>query len=186
MNSPLSLWNTKPDFIRGCIMIKKFVLGACSFLLLFFISTSLEAEALTFDSLPIKQTSKQWEVRIGEAGQGKDLVKPVKGKFQTYSLEVENIGSDVFSAEINLFRNEPNSMTKFSLHSCPHGEGCNNDNYERAISLARHLNNKGSFFRHENFLLAEIATELEVEIVWTQGKDGRRLKETFTFIDKQH
>ncbi|AND41492.1 hypothetical protein [Cytobacillus oceanisediminis] len=164
-------------------MIKKLLLGASSFLLFSFFLTPINTYALTFDNLPIKQTSKQWEVRIGEAGQGKGMVKPVKGKFQTYSLEVENIGKDVFSVEINLFRNEPNSKTKFSLHSCPHGWDCNNDNYERAISLARTLNTNGNFFRHSNFLLAEKATELEVEIVWTQGKDGRRLKETFTFTD---
>lgn len=166
-------------------MIKKLILAACSFLLLFFISASHKAEALTFDKLPIKQTSKQWTVQIGEAGQGKELVTPEKGKFQTYSLEVKNIGRDVFSVEINLFRNEPKSKTKYSLFSCPHGEDCNKDNYERAISLARVLNTNGNFYRHENFLLAEKATELEVEIVWTQGPDGRQLKETFTFTAEQ-
>ncbi|MEK5063662.1 hypothetical protein [Cytobacillus sp. FSL R5-0596] len=91
-------------------MVKKLLLGACSFLLFSFFLTPIDSYALTFDNLPIKQTSKQWEVRVGEAGKGKGMVKPEKGKFQTYSLEVENIGKDVFSTEINLFRNEPNMM----------------------------------------------------------------------------
>ena len=82
--------------------------------------------------------------------------------------------------EVNMFRNEPNSRTKFSLFSCPDGEDCNKDHYERAKSTAKQLNN-GMPYRFTNFLLAEKATELEVEIIWTQDRNGRPLKETFTF-----
>lgn len=161
--------------------MKKSLLAICTFFLLTIFSPTLVTKALTFDELPIKQASKQWSVQIGKAGQGNGLVKPEKGKFHTYSLEVENIGKDVFSVEVRMFRNEPNSKTRFSLFGCPDGEDCNNNQYERAKSLAKHLNNDGIPLRHENFLLAEKATELEVEIVWTQGRDGRQLKETFTF-----
>ncbi|WP_289317019.1 hypothetical protein [Peribacillus sp. NJ4] len=42
--------------------------------------------------------------------------------------------------------------------------------------------NDGYPYKFSNFVLAEKATELEVEIVWTQkGSKGRPLKETFTF-----
>lgn len=42
--------------------------------------------------------------------------------------------------------------------------------------------NDGYPYRFSNFLLAEKATEFEVEIIWTQkGMEGRPLKETFTF-----
>lgn len=162
-------------------MIKKSIIATCTLLFLFFVSTSLETKALTFDKLPTKQTSKQWSVQVGEAEQGKGLVKPEKGKFHTYSLEVDNIGKDVLSAEIYMFRNEPNSTTKFALFGCPGEEDCNKNHFEEAISLAKQMND-GYPYKFSNFLLAEKATELEVEIVWTQkGSEGRPLKETFTF-----
>jgi hypothetical protein len=42
--------------------------------------------------------------------------------------------------------------------------------------------NKGNPYFFQNFLLAKKATELEeVEIVWTEKKEGTPLKETFTF-----
>lgn len=163
-------------------MIKKLVFGACSLLLLSLFSTSLNVEALTFEKLPIIQKSNQWSVQVGEAEKGKDLVKPAKGKFNTYSLKVDKIGTNVDSVYINLYRDEPNSITKYALHSCPHGMDCNENRYEQAVVLAKDMN-KGSFYKHSNFLLAEKATELEVEIIWTEKNNGRPLKETFTFTE---
>lgn len=163
-------------------MIYKLVFGACSFILLSFISTSLKVEALTFERLPIVQKSNQWSVQVGEAEKGKDLVEPVKGKFHTYSLKIDKIGTNVDSLYINLYRNEPNSIRKYDLHSCPPGMECNENIYERAVGLAKAMNN-GESYRHSNFLLAEKATELEVEIIWTENNQGRPLKETFIFTE---
>ncbi|UPG63871.1 hypothetical protein [Metabacillus endolithicus] len=145
-------------------MIKKFLISICTLLLLLIVTTSLETNALTFDELPVKQSSKQWSVQIGKAEKGKDLAKPVKGKFHTYSIDVSNIGKDVYSVEINMFRNEPNSKTKYSLFGCPDGQDCNENHYEMAKSLAKQLND-GNSYHGANFLMAEIATELEVEIL---------------------
>ncbi|MED1471231.1 hypothetical protein [Bacillus salipaludis] len=150
-------------------------------ILLFLISIALETEALSFNKLPIKHSSMQWSVEVAEPGHGKELAKSKKGKFNTYSLEVHNIGKKVNSVEVFMYRNEPNSTTKFSLFGCPNGEDCIEGRFEQAISLAKQLN-KGKPFRFENFPLADKATELEVEVIWTQkGQEGRPLKETFTF-----
>ncbi|XHU85492.1 hypothetical protein GW626_18340 [Peribacillus muralis] len=158
------------------------MLAISTLFLLNIVTPTLEANALTFDELPTKQTSKQWSVQVGEAEKGKGLAKPEKGKFHTYSLEVDNIGRDVLSAEVHMFRNEPNSKTKFALFGCPDGHPCRKiDTHEQAISLAKQMND-GYPYKFSNFLMAEKATELEVEIVWTQkGSEGRPLKETFTF-----
>lgn len=161
-------------------MIKKLILGTSTFLLFSFISMSLDAKALTFEKLPIAQKSKQWSVQIGEAEKGKDLVQPVKGKFNTYSLKVDKIGKDVDSVEVNLYRNEPNSNTRYSLVSCPPSAPCSKENDETSISLAKQMN-EGKPYLFSNFLLAEKATELEIEVVWTENSQGRPLKETFTF-----
>jgi hypothetical protein len=142
------------------------------------------ANALTFDQLPAEQSSKQWTVKVGKAGERKDYVKPQKGKFNTYSIEVDKLGKDVASVEINMFRNEPNSITKYSLLSCPNWEKCNSIKHNQAIKLAEQLNRKDPF-RFENILLAEKASELEVVVTWTEkGNEGRPLKETFTFDGK--
>lgn len=98
-------------------MFKKTILAISTLFLLNIVTPSLETKALTFDELPTKQTSKQWSVQVDKADQGKGFVKPEKGKFHTYSLEVDNIGKDILSAEIYMFRNEPNSTTKFSLET---------------------------------------------------------------------
>ncbi|WP_226670318.1 hypothetical protein [Metabacillus litoralis] len=99
-------------------MVKKFSISICTLLLLLIAATPLETKALTIEELPVKQSSKQWSVQIGEAEKGKDLAKQM---------------------------------------------------------------NDGNSYHGANFLMAEIATELEVEIIWTQDKQGRPLKETFTF-----
>ncbi|WVP27868.1 hypothetical protein V2178_12695 [Bacillus licheniformis] len=149
--------------------MRLFICASCLFGL---IVPSFETKALTFEELPVKQASKQWEVQIGKAEAGNGMAKPEKGAFHTYAVEIKNIGHDVASAEIFVYRNEPNSSTKFSLWNIPH---------ENPVSLAKSLNH-GSFVKHRNLLMAENATELEVDMIWTEkGSEGRLLKETFIF-----
>ena len=142
-------------------------LMALAFFCVFTIGPSFQAQALTFEQLPTKQTSNQWSVQVGEAKQGEDLAKPEKGKFHTYSLKIDKIGTDVLTAEVYMYRNEPDSTTKYALFGCPDEKDCNQDRYDRANSLGKQLND-GIPYQFENFLLAEKATELEVEIVWTK------------------
>ncbi|MGF9727853.1 hypothetical protein [Bacillus licheniformis] len=149
--------------------MRLFICASCLFGL---IVPSFETKALTFEELPVKQASKQWEVQIGKAEAGNGMAKPEKGAFHTYAVEIKNIGHDVASAEIFVYRNEPNSSTKFSLWNIPH---------ENQVSLAKSLNH-GSSVKHRNLLMAENATELEVDMIWTEkGSEGRLLKETFIF-----
>ncbi|MCM3116322.1 hypothetical protein M3610_13540 [Neobacillus sp. MER 74] len=157
---------------------------ALAFLCILVTEPSFQAKALTFDHLPTKQTSKHWSVQIGKAIESQGSVKPEKGKFHTYSLNVNNTGEDVISVKVNLYRNEPGSKTKYSLTGCPDEKDCTQNSYEQALVLAKQLNEKMPYV-FQNFLLAEKATELEVEIVWTQKENpGRPLKETFVFTQK--
>lgn len=152
--------------------------------LAFVLGSSIQVHALTFDTLPKVQKSNQWSVQVGEAKQGKDLAKPEKGKFHTYSLKIDKIGTDVLTMEVYMYRNEPNSKTKYALFGCPDEKDCNQERHERSISFAKQLND-GVPYEHANFLLAEKATELEIEIIWTQkGSEGRPLKETFVFTQQ--
>ncbi|MGI8386842.1 hypothetical protein [Robertmurraya sp. P23] len=98
-----------------------------------------------------------------------------------YSLKIDKFGKDVDTVYITLYRNEPNSIRKYALHGCPPDWDCNKNISENAVALAKQLNN-GASYQHANFLIAEKATELEVEIIWTE--EGRPLKETFIFTNK--
>ncbi|KQU13695.1 hypothetical protein ASG65_27845 [Bacillus sp. Leaf13] len=133
--------------------------------------------------MPLVQKSNQWSVQVGEAEKGKDLIKPVKGKFNTYSLKIDKIGDDVDSVKVNLFRNEPNSKTKYSLFSCPPNHPCSKENDNKSVDLAKQMID-GYPYTFANFLLAEKATEMVVEVVWTDNNEGRPMKETFIFTDK--
>ncbi len=158
-------------------MMKKILFTICTLCFAGFFAQAAETKALTFKELPVKQATNQWAVAISKAKEEKGLAKPEKGKYQTYSVEVKKIGGDAAAAEIHLFRNHPHSATKFSLFGKRH----QSDDNEEAISLAKSLN-KGLPVRYNNILLAEKATELEVDIIWTEkGSEGRALKETFTF-----
>jgi hypothetical protein len=163
-------------------MFKKLILGTTAFLFISFFSAYYDVEALTFDTLPIVQKSSQWSVQVGVAEKGKDLGKPVKGKFNMYSLKIDKIGKDVDAVYISSYRNEPNSIRKYGLHGCsPDWDDCNKNIYENAVALAKSFNN-GASYQHANLPIAEKATELEVEIIWTE--EGRPLKETFIFKNK--
>jgi hypothetical protein len=159
-------------------MIKKYIIILT---LLFVISISQNVKALSFEELPTKQASKQWSVQVDEAEKGENLTKPVKGKFHTYSLKIDKLNkSNINSVVVNLYRKEPNSNTKYSLFSCPEDMDCEKEQKQQSKQLAKQLSD-GMAYEFSNFLIAETATELEVEIVWTEDSKGRPLKETFIF-----
>lgn len=82
---------------------------------------------------------------------------------------------------MQLFRDDPNSITKYSLFGCPE-EKCEKQS-EGSKALADSLND-GSPLRFKHIMLADKASELEVEIIWSQkGQEGRNLKQTFKFTE---
>ncbi len=137
--------------------------------------------ALTFSVLPITQKTEQWSVQVREAKSVKGLARPKKGVYHVYSLEVKNIGKEAATVDVQLYRNDPDSITRFSLFGCPNENGINQ--IEEAKTLAQSLND-GSPLRFNHFMLANKASELEVVIIWTQkGQEGRHLKQSFTFTE---
>jgi hypothetical protein len=159
------------------------VLGISICLSLVLVCTTIDTKALTFKKLPIIQTSTQWSVQVGEAEKGTDLVNFKEGEYSTYSLIIDKVGKDVSSVRINLYRNEPNSNTRYSLVNCPPSDPCGDEIDEQSIALAEYMN-EGNPYLFSNILVAEKATEMEVEIVWTENSEGRLMKETFVFTNK--
>lgn len=140
-----------------------------------------KAHALTFTVLPITQKTDQWSVKVSEAKNVKEFARPQKGEYQVYSLEVKNIGGKAATVDVQLYRNDPNSITRFSLFGCP-DENCDKPK-EDSKMLAESLND-GSPLKFNHFMLADKASELEVVIIWTQkGQEGRNLKQTFKFTE---
>ncbi|MED4827357.1 hypothetical protein [Bacillus atrophaeus] len=148
-------------------------------LLLFFVQTKTQASS--FNELPFKQKTDQWSVELSEAKNEKEFASPKKGEYKVYSVEIKNIGKEAATADVQLFRDDPSSITKYSLFGCP-DEKCEKQS-EDSRALAENLND-GPPLRFKHIMLANKASELEVEIIWSQkGQEGRNLKQTFKFTE---
>ncbi|MCY8922020.1 hypothetical protein [Bacillus atrophaeus] len=148
-------------------------------ILLFLVQTKTQASS--FNELPFKQKTDQWSVELSEAKNEKEFASPKKGEYKVYSVEIKNIGKEAATADVQLFRDDPNSITKYSLFGCP-DEKCEKQS-EDSRALAESLND-GSPLRFKHIMLADKASELEVEIIWSQKRqEGRNLKQTFKFTE---
>ncbi|MEI1421660.1 hypothetical protein EFK13_10400 [Bacillus cabrialesii] len=159
--------------------MKRLLFSLCGLLFAFAFVQS-KAHALTFTVLPITQKTEQWSVEVSAAKDEKGYAAPKERKYNVYSLEVKNIGKEAAMVDVQLYRNDPDSITRFSLFGCP--DECVKQK-EDAKTLAESLN-ESSPLRFNHFMLADQASELEVVIIWTQkGQEGRHLKQTFKFTE---
>ncbi|AFU12814.1 hypothetical protein [Bacillus toyonensis] len=151
------------------------------FLLLLCIVVVNEAYAYTPKSLPVSQNSNQWQVNIDEVKKtSKKLSQPKKGVFQTYYFSVKNLGkSEVYNVQVEVFRNEPNTKTKYELFS---------------LKESRLASNKTGF-EHANLPISAKADEVDVIITWQehpfrsmrngQKVESRKFKEHFVFKESK-
>ncbi|WP_459503644.1 hypothetical protein [Bacillus sp. C1] len=149
-----------------------------SLLLLCFIIPN-QASAYSPQSLPVSQHSKQWKVNIDDVKKtNKGMLQPKKGVFHTYHFSVQNIGkNEVYNVQVEVFRNEPNTETKYELFS---------------LKEARLASGKTGF-EHTNFPVSVKASEVDVMITWQehpframrngQKVESRKFKEHFVFKD---
>jgi hypothetical protein len=137
-----------------------------AFLTLLIFGSSIEANALTFDTLPKIQTSKQWSVEVGAAQKGNNYVEPKKGVIDVYSFRIKNIGQEVDTVSLQLFKDDSNSKTKLALFGP--NPFCLTLDKERDFSI-------------NAFPISAQAKELEVVVTWKEKGINRELKETFVF-----
>ncbi|MBE5104870.1 hypothetical protein IGI01_06110 [Bacillus thuringiensis] len=147
------------------------------FLLLLCLIVVNETYAYSPKSLPISQNSDQWQVNIDEPKNiSKNTLQAKIDKFQTYHFSVKNVGnSEVYNVQVEVFRNEPNTKTKYELFS---------------LKESRLASGKTGF-RHANFPVATKADEVDVIITWQehpfrsmrngQKVESRKFKEHFVF-----
>ncbi|QWI49389.1 hypothetical protein [Bacillus mycoides] len=147
------------------------------FLLLFCLIVVNETYAYSPKSLPISQNSDQWQVNIDEVKRTSEkLLQPKKGVFQTYHFSVKNLGkSEVYNVQVEVFRNEPHTKTKYELFS---------------LKESRLAGGKTGF-EHANFPVPTKADKIDVIITWQehpflsmrngQKFESRKFKEHFVF-----
>lgn len=103
-------------------------------------------------------------------------MQPKKGVFQTYYFSVKNLGkSEVYNVQVEVFRNEPNTKTKYELFS---------------LKESRLASNKTGF-EHANLPISTKTDEVDVIITWQehpfrsmrngQKVESRKFKEHFVF-----
>ncbi len=147
------------------------------FLLLLCLVVVNETYAYSPKSLPISQNSDQWQVNIDEVKRTSEkLLQPKKGVFQTYHFSVKNLGkSEVYNVQVEVFRNEPHTKTKYELFS---------------LKESRLAGGKTGF-EHANFPVSTKADKIDVIITWQehpflsmrngQKFESRKFKEHFVF-----
>ena len=147
------------------------------FLLLLCLIVVNETYAYSPKSLPISQNSDQWQVNIDEPKKiSKKMLQTKKHEFQTYQFSVKNVGnSEVYNVQVEVFRNEPKTKTKYELFS----------RKESRLASGK------TGFRHANFPVATKADEVDVIITWQehpfrsmrngQKVESRKFKEHFVF-----
>ncbi|KXI47437.1 MULTISPECIES: hypothetical protein [Bacillus cereus group] len=145
----------------------------------FVIGSTFTVHAFSPKHLPISQTSDRWKIEIKQPEKKTGLVTSKKDVFDTYGFEVQDIGKDAYHVTVEVFRNEPDSQTKYELFT----------------SKKDHVLSKEVAFNHANFPISVQSNELEVIITWQEKpsrllKDGqkdceseRKYKQTFTFKD---
>jgi hypothetical protein len=159
-------------------MLRKLI-GSLVVLFLISIGTIVSAESNQLFEVPIIKQSDQWKVELAEAKYGDNMARPQKGVNEMYSLKIINIGKEnLKNVKIDFYRGDPNSMTKYGLHT---------------PSERQAVFKKGMDFSFSNLPISLKATELEVVISWqddpsthADGKvvKGREYKQTFTFTCK--
>ncbi|MGG0723829.1 hypothetical protein [Bacillus mycoides] len=147
------------------------------FLLLLCLVVVNETYAYSPKSLPISQNSDQWQVNIDEVKRTSEkLLQPKKGVFQTYHFSVKNLGkSEVYNVQVEVFRNEPHTKTKYELFSLKESR----------------LSGGKTGFEHANFPVSTKADKIDVIITWQehpflsmrngQKFESRKFKEHFVF-----
>ncbi|ANC19241.1 hypothetical protein FC695_23460 [Bacillus cereus] len=147
------------------------------FLLLFCLIVVNETYAYSPKSLPISQNSDQWQVNIDKPKKtNKNMLQAKKNEFQTYHFSVKNVGnSEVYNVNVEVFRNEPKTKTKYELFS---------------LKESRLASGKTGF-EQANLPVATKADEVDVMITWQehpfrsmrngQKVESRKFKEHFVF-----
>ncbi|KAB2452094.1 hypothetical protein F8160_05020 [Bacillus sp. CH126_4D] len=152
------------------------------FLLLLCLIVVNETYAYSPKSLPISQNSDQWQVNIDEPKKiSKKMLQTKKDEVQTYQFSVKNVGnSEVYNVQVEVFRNEPKTKTKYELFS----------RKESRLASGK------TGFEHTNFPVSTKADEVDVIITWQehpfrsmrngQKVESRKFKEHFVFKDEKN
>ncbi|EPC8420898.1 hypothetical protein ACR3AO_003524 [Bacillus wiedmannii] len=147
------------------------------FLLLLCLIAVNETYAYSPKSLPISQNSDQWKVNIDEPKNiDKNMLQAKEDEFKTYQFSVKNVGnSEVYNVQVEVFRNEPKTKTKYELFS----------RKESRLASGK------TGFEHTNFPVVTKADEVDVIITWQehpfrsmrngQKVESRKFKEHFVF-----
>ena len=112
-----------------------------------------ETYAYSPKSLPISQNSDQWQVNIDKPKKQTRICFKLKNEFQTYHFSVKNVGnSEVYNVNVEVFRNEPKTKTKYELFS---------------LKESRLASGKTGF-EQANLPVATKADEVDVMITWQE------------------
>ncbi|MCM3737060.1 hypothetical protein M3215_14950 [Bacillus cytotoxicus] len=144
----------------------------------FIFSSNILAKASSFSNLPISKSSDHWYLKINKADDEPRLSKPKQGVVNTYSLDVKNLGKNVYNLDVDIYSNFNDSETLQANIDAPETK--------RTVP-----NNEYHF---SNFPVSVDAKGITVIITWQEGLpktlpngetiNARKYKEIFVFNQK--
>lgn len=137
----------------------------------------IQANAYTFQSLPIASKSKQWYIEIDKShNANKQAVQPKQDVYDTYSLLVKNIGNDVSNVAVEILDNTPTSKATFN-----------------STALNNNVSKSDTSFDYIVFPLDFNSHNFKVVITWEEKNfsynghpvnESKKMKQTFVFNEE--
>ncbi|PGD32815.1 hypothetical protein, partial [Bacillus wiedmannii] len=81
------------------------------FIMCFIFCSNISAKAFSLGPLPISKSSERWQLKIGKMDNDSSLSKPKPGVANMYSLDVKNLGKDVYNLDVDIYSNYSGSKT---------------------------------------------------------------------------
>ncbi|AFU12431.1 hypothetical protein MC28_1009 [Bacillus thuringiensis MC28] len=134
----------------------------------------MQASAYTFQSLPITLKSKQWYIEIDKShNSNEQTLRSKQSVYDTYSLLVKNIGTDVSNVSVEILDNTPTSKATFT-----------------PTTSDENISKSHTSFDHMVFPLDFNSHNFKVVITWEEKNfsynghpvnEGKKVKQTFVF-----
>ncbi|PGS79339.1 hypothetical protein COD02_28470 [Bacillus thuringiensis] len=148
------------------------------FIMCFIFCSNISAKAFSLGPLSISKSSERWQLKIGKMDNDSRLSKPKPGVANMYSLDVKNLGKDVYNLDVDIYSNYSGSKTLRA-------------NIDADVRENTVPNNEMHF---SNFPVSVKAKSITVIITWqeelpktfkdSQKLQARKYKEIFVFDQK--
>ncbi|MCH4566812.1 hypothetical protein [Bacillus sp. ES1-5] len=137
----------------------------------------IQANAYTFQTLPIASKSNQWYIEIDKShNANKQAVQPKQDVYDTYRLRVKNIGNDVSNVSVEILDSTPTSKATLNPTSL-------NSNISKSQTSSDYMAFPLDFNSH-NFKVVITWEEKSFSYNGHPVDESKKMKQTFVFNEE--